>query len=740
MSQKLPDYIIKNFNEGVITRVEDESLPKGAAGVGTYNWLGLGDHIELRRGQAVLGTAVNGAGRVTGLRVARKLDAETGTQVMMSSYGRKVRWYDESTDDWDEVNVDQLPAAASGEDVAIEKYYSLAGAFFYLSSPNSGVYKIPVANPDSLVDLQITDYRGRIKAKSNGFYLFNRKDTNGGSDRTGLYRSWLDKVELSAYPFTEKEQSATAGNGVITALSGTLAAIDKATAANVKRTAHYVRIGVPQGAAKVITAITKATQAVVSSAAHGLAVGQFVVFEGITGMVEMNGKIGLIVAVPTAGSFTVNINSTAYTNYTAAGTASVAEVFVDQRDGTLTGNTTGTGTINYATGAYVVNAPGIVTNTLHGYAEYYYEDSTDADSGSANSGAPFDFSYDIPRTAGQGLQLRQDAGGYLFQNVFNLYGDDYCFHSDTSFKLTVSADDETEISNQQFLVKMGIPYWRAGFETSDGVVYVDGTDPNDVQIRRLQILDTATRAKPTTISQKLDLAPYRFNFAVVFEWGSYYVIACRTKDSAINDTVLLYHKIWKSWDIVDYRVSCIESYNGGLIAGDSGSNNVFSLFDGLADEESDIPNSWVSGEDTLGVEGQKKAHRALLAGNIGIDQEIDFMLAPDNGPFVTAFTIKGNGPYVDKGHPIQIGPNVLGSEMLGGGGDGIEAFHYRHEFTIHTERFEKMRYKFVAKKLGYASVSEIQFKDMRYKGRRAAFKYVSEPGTDGATDTEGDDE
>lgn len=730
----IPDYIVKNFNEGIITRVEEEALPKGACGDGTYNWLNLGDHIELRRGQAVMGTSVSGAGRVTGLRVAKKLDAETGTQVLMSTYARKIRYYDSATEDFVEVNSNQLPALADGEDVAIEKYYSLAGAFFYLSSPNSGVYKIPISNPGSLVDLQVTDYRGRIKAKNNGFYLFNRKDTNGGSDRTGFYRSWLDKVELSSYPYTSKEQLATAGNGVLTTISGTLTNIDKATAANVKRTCHNVRIGVPIGAAKTITGISKAASAVVTSTAHGYAVGDFVVIEGVTGMTEINGVIGYVSAVPTADTFTITINSSGFSNYTAGGTAAKAEVLVDQRDGTMTGNTTGTGTINYATGAYSVTVPSVITNTLHSFAEYYYEVSTDADSGTANSGAPFDFSYDIPRLAGQGLQLRQDAGGYLFQNVFNLYGDDYCFHSEASFKVTISADDESEISNQPFLAKMGIPYWRGGFETSDGIVYVDATDPNDVQIRRLQLLDTATRAKPATISQKLDLSGYRFDKTAVFEWGQYYIIAGRTKASAVNDTAFMYHKIWKNWSIMDYRISCMETYQGGLVAGDSGSNNVFSLFNGISDEESNIPNAWVSGEDTLGVEGQKKVHRALLAGDIGVDQAIEFQLSQDNGDFVTVYTIRGDGSYVDKGHPITIGPNVLGSEMLGGGSDGIVAYHYRHEFIIHTDKFEKIKYRFVATGIGHASVSEVQFKDIRYKGRRAATKYVSEPGTETATE------
>ena len=45
----MQDYIIKNWTKGTVNRVEDETLPKGAAS-DSLNWLTKGDHIELRRG------------------------------------------------------------------------------------------------------------------------------------------------------------------------------------------------------------------------------------------------------------------------------------------------------------------------------------------------------------------------------------------------------------------------------------------------------------------------------------------------------------------------------------------------------------------------------------------------------------------------------------------------------------------------------------------------------------------
>lgn len=90
------------------------------------------------------------------------------------------------------------------------------------------------------------------------------------------------------------------------------------TAVSKYRTA--VKVSTATAAAKTITAISKASSAVVTSAAHGLAVGQVVVFAAVVGMTEINGRVGLITAKDT-GTFTVNIDSSAFTTYGSAGTA-----------------------------------------------------------------------------------------------------------------------------------------------------------------------------------------------------------------------------------------------------------------------------------------------------------------------------------------------------------------------------------------------------------------------------------
>lgn len=60
-----------------------------------------------------------------------------------------------------------------------------------------------------------------------------------------------------------------------------------------------------------ITGISKAVQAVVTCAAHGYVVGWTVVFDGVAGMIEINGLRGTVTAVST-DTFTVDIDTRAF--------------------------------------------------------------------------------------------------------------------------------------------------------------------------------------------------------------------------------------------------------------------------------------------------------------------------------------------------------------------------------------------------------------------------------------------
>lgn len=704
---------VKLFNKGLITRIEDKDISRGSAS-DMLNWHILGDHIELRRGQVLLGTEIATAGRVSGLLVARKYD---DSQIPFFTEGRKLFYYNAATDANVEVSTDLLPSGVitaddpDGEDVALAQYDSPAGNMIYASSPNSSIYKIPVANPGSAVDLLSRTYRGKMKIKQSRMFLWDRTDDFGGSDKTGLYLSYVDQTE-DAYSFTSKESLGT-GNGALTTFTGTLAF----KASNSKETAFYLVVAGPKTASKTVTNITKATAAVVTAATHGFSVGDTVTFAAVIGMTEINDRIGVITAVADANTFTVNIDSTGFTAYSSAGTAAKCERFTDNRSGVLVGSDGGTGTINYATGAYSVTFAAPVTNLLKVVAQYFREDAT--------VHGIADFSFSSTRTAGQGNVFRQDDRGGKLMDVFSFSDVEYCMHEFKTWVLTLPVDDTTA-ENKLYRDNVGVPSFRGGVATGDGIHYVDalGESPSCSILEYGRFLNQVV---PRSISDQLILDGYEFDRAVRYEWGDYIALACRTSDSTVNNRLFMYHTVWKSWEVHSFRISCLDTLNGGLLGGDAGSPNIFKLFSGLADEAAMIENFYITNNDPLNKEGVKQANIMKVAGMIGDDQQIDVSYSLDYAPFVFAKSIFGDGSYVDTSSRKLIGNMTLGAEQIGGGEaeeGAIFASPYEIQFFVGTDRFERIRLKFEAKKVGYAGVSEYGFVDMRDKGRSLPEKYV----------------
>lgn len=218
----MQDVVIDKFF-GLQTSVKDTKTLKAGYSPDSKNWLTskFNDSIELRRGYARLGeTEVTGLGKVTGLGIGLRYDGES---VPFFSYGRKIKYYDASTDDTIEVGADTLPTGASGEDVWFKAYQGLAGSFMYCGSPNSSIYKIPTANPGSAVDQAVNNYRfGVFHIGQNRSFAGQRNGiVAGNNDKTGLYLSYIDKDQLS--DFTQVTGEAVGASGS-TVYSGTLVA------------------------------------------------------------------------------------------------------------------------------------------------------------------------------------------------------------------------------------------------------------------------------------------------------------------------------------------------------------------------------------------------------------------------------------------------------------------------------------------------------------------------------------
>jgi len=73
-------------------------------------------------------------------------------------------------------------------------------------------------------------------------------------------------------------------------------------------------------ATKAITGVTQATAGVVTAVAHGYSTGDRVKIAGITGMTELNGYTARVIVL-TADTFSIDVDTTTFTAYSANGTA-----------------------------------------------------------------------------------------------------------------------------------------------------------------------------------------------------------------------------------------------------------------------------------------------------------------------------------------------------------------------------------------------------------------------------------
>jgi len=618
-----PDFTINTFY-GLNTAIKDIKALKPGTSPDSLNWITSKekDSIALRRGYTLLGqTAIDGTGRVTGIGTGIRYD---GQSVLWYSHGRKVKYYDETTQDVVEVDTDLLPTAADGEDVWFRAYQNLAGSFVYLGSPNSSIYKIPTANPGSAVDQSVSAYRFGVFHIGRGRAFAGQRNgtTAGNNDKTGLYLSYVDKDQLSDYTQVTGEAVGASGS---TVYSGTLA---------------------------------------------------------VTG----SGKTIM------------------YTSFTEA----AGETLVDDRNGNLVGNQGSTGTINYATGAYSITFNHTTTGAVT--VSYYHETATSAGildfSGSSN---------------GQGKSFRQDDGGGNLMAIFNINTIEYCLHQLKTWQFTFSLDD-TQSTNLPYR-NIGIPYTRAAYQTPDGIILADISNPAEPIFRKLAVLQGTdiNTIEPLSISDQLDLTPYGFSKCVAWKWGDYEIFSVQEKvnetANEFNSVTFIRNVVSKQWDKLDYYVSCLAEYNGMLIAGDSITNNAYILFSGFDENGDVITNYWSSSDMDLGTPNLKNCRRMVIDGLIQPDQDVDVFLSVDGGPYSLAYTINGDGSYVDSGINTYIGGVTLGSKVIGGGGSAT-ASPFEVDFPISVGRFNTIRVKLVANSIGYVQINEITFKDIRDKGRK----------------------
>ena len=718
---------------GLNTAVKNpDDLPQGTS-QDALNWITgtaevggkyFGDHIELRRGTSFLqdGAMPESLGNapVTGLGIGIRQD---GTQIPVFSVARKLYYYDVTSNTNIEIGGDVLPNLANGEDVSIIPYQSITGYYVLVSSPNSSFYKIAVASPDAILDFNNFDLRGNISQSTGRIFLWGRKGKTQ-KDLINLYVSFADAANYSQNPPISPKTGiiGPATDGITKTFNGILVFDNK------NQNCFGVQIVGPIAAPVVVTNITQGATPTVTAVNHGLIAGDVITFKAVVGMTQINDLIGYVQDVVDVDNFTISINTTTFTAYGSGGTVAKCEQFTDDQNGNLIGDQGGTGTINYISGVYSVTfsvAP-IAASTLT--ISFYQDDSSQSIAKYLLTG---------PTNATDGDFIPQPGFGQMM-NVFPLSGLYFCMHEFGTYQLQIVDNDVKQASQIVYRNSVGIPYWRAGHATGDGIVYIDTLNESNPTMRVLEMQLSASGTNPAivprSISDQLDLKNNAHDKDVVFEWGDYYLLECKGLTNGIadpaNDIMYLYNQKTGTFDRLDYRASCFGNYYGALVAGDSISPNVLTLFSGFDDLGYNINNYWKSAPNLLGAEGVKKFNRFVIKGLIDTSQNIGIYFSFDGGQYTKYAVVEGDSKYVNLGIPYSVGGPVMGSNIVGGGGV-INAYGYEAEFRIASDNFSRVSVMFKAEQkidengqpivgsgVGYVSVDEYEFKDIRLKSSK----------------------
>lgn len=376
------------------------------------------------------------------------------------------------------------------------------------------------------------------------------------------------------------------------------------------------------------------------------------------------------------------------------------ETFADNFNGILTSNFGGTGTINYATGAYSVTFANITTGNVTG--NYQYEDS-------AVQGVA-DFSHAVPRVAGQGFQFPQDEGGDEIMNV--LVGQDGAYYSlkkNSAYFLSIDADD-AGAKNEVFRKDMGLPFFRAGASTNKGIFFINTSNPTKPEMTILQKSTVSLSVEPRVLFKHFKFSDFVFDATSITTYDRWMVVFCRTAASTTNDRILMCNIETNTVDVVAYSGKMGIQDGQSFYVADSITQSVYSTFNGFDDLGSAISAHWTGRDELMDTTNLKKTRRLWFKGFIGVDQSVGIHINLDSQGFQKVGTIVGSESYVSAISSQSIGGNFIGEAQLGGS-DVSSASSYFIESKIKTGKFRKISIKLVPEGIGYFDFNMIVFWD-----------------------------
>lgn len=381
---------------------------------------------------------------------------------------------------------------------------------------------------------------------------------------------------------------------------------------------------------------------------------------------------------------------TSITGTTGAG----VETFTDNGSGILTSDKGGTGTINYATGAYSITFNAVTTsgNVL---ANYQWENS--------NSGGITDFTFSGTRVAGEGDIISQEYLGEPIQNVLIFEGKYYSFKKTCVYELDLTIDD-TNATNKVYRIDIGVPSKNACISTGKGMVYMDTANPDKPMLSILIKNPIGGNLEPINLTPLFAWENYTLTSCVVDTWGENILVSARTLDSTYNNRTFLVNVNQKySTDITYYGANSFAKNSGYLYAGDSLTDSVYEIFTGFDDLNNVIDNYWESKDDILKMGNLKRFRYLRIKGLIDPSQYVEVYVNLDNNGYTQIGTIRGDGSYVDYTDPQTVGSNMVGGAIVGGG-DPVIAYPYLIEIRCRVDKFRTRKFKFVAKGIGYVSI------------------------------------
>jgi len=617
----------KNFETGLVTRVEDQTVKRGGF-TGGLNWIIKGDRVELRQGYSLVGTHIDGVGKVNGLGVGLEND---NSEVLFRARGTKLE-YSTDGDTYTEIGSDIL----YNENTSIIPFNSICGNYVIISSPNlAHIYAVNTEAPDNYVDIL--------------------------EETTALGKAgWFNIVDQSMFQFGRLNDSTTPYRSHKYAGTSTLVSAESVDTGDGGKT-----------------------------------------YSGTLAFKSGNAR---------AFCFAVTFDTADAAN---------TEVFNDNRDGTLTGDAGGTGTINYATGAFTLAFFAVVALAEDITSTYSWHDM-------AVDGIT-DFSSTATRVANEGISFRQPVGGDIHAMV-SYRGVVYAFHETSIY--SIETTDDVSFQNKIFRENFGCSSWGGIKSTGDGIYFINNSISSQPFLAKLSFENISGEVLPENLSSKLDLSNYDYSKAKVWEHGDRILFTGYNSLSDENNRMFVLDKVWNAWFAPqDLFVNAFADFGSALIVGDSITNNTWKLDDGFADYNSSISNTLLFTDDNLDADRLKRLHYLNVDGYIAKAQNVKVFARLDCGDRVELGTIEGDADYVQAGNSKSIGGSMIGSNPIGGRTSSVDVYCYNARFNVTSliGKFERIQLEFEAQDVGHIEITRIDFNDFRLKEQKQPYKYRKQP-------------